>query len=31
VGYAVTRRLGVEVDEEKALALGLQWLNTPRR
>jgi hypothetical protein len=31
VGYAVARRLGVEVDEEKALALGLQWLNTPRR
>jgi len=31
VGYAVTRRLSVEVDEEKAMALGLQWLNTPRR
>jgi len=31
VGYAVARRLGVEVDEERALALGLQWLNTPRR
>jgi hypothetical protein len=31
VGYAVARRLGIEVDEEKALALGLQWLNTPRR
>jgi hypothetical protein len=31
VGYAIARRLGVEVDEEKALALGLQWLNTPRR
>jgi hypothetical protein len=30
VGYAVARRLGVEVDEEKAVALGLQWLNTPR-
>jgi hypothetical protein len=30
VGYAVARRLGVEVDEEKAIALGLQWLNTPR-
>ncbi len=28
VGYAVARRLGVEVDEEKAIALGLQWLNT---
>jgi hypothetical protein len=31
VGYAVARRLGVEVDEEKAVALGLRWLNTPRR
>jgi hypothetical protein len=31
VGYAIARRLGVEVDEEKAVALGLQWLNTPRR
>ena len=31
VGYALARRLGVEVDEERATALGLQWLNTPRR
>jgi hypothetical protein len=31
VGYAIARRLGVEVDEEKATALGLQWLNTPKR
>ncbi len=31
VGYAVARRLGVEVDEEKAMALGLQWLNTPKK
>jgi hypothetical protein len=31
VGYAVARQLGVEVDEEKAIALGIQWLNTPRR
>jgi hypothetical protein len=31
VGYAIARRLGVEVDEEKAVALGLQWLNTPKR
>jgi len=30
VGYAVARQLGVEVDEEKAIALGIQWLNTPR-
>jgi len=31
VGYAVARRLGVEVDEERAIALGIQWLNTPKR
>ncbi len=31
VGYAVARRLGIEVDEERAVALGLQWLNTPKR
>jgi len=31
VGYAVARQLGVEIDEERATALGLQWLNTPRR
>ncbi len=31
VGYAVARQLGVEVDEERAVALGLQWLNTPKR
>ena len=31
VGYAMARRLGVEIDEEKAVALGLQWLNTPKR
>ena len=30
-GYAVARQLGIEVDEEKAVALGLQWLNTPKR
>jgi|GEM_PF-1199006 len=30
VGYALARQLGVEVDEERAVALGLQWLNTPR-
>ena len=29
VGYAVARRLGIEIDEERAIALGLQWLNTP--
>ena len=31
VGYAVARQLGVEVDEERAVALGLQWLNTPKK
>jgi hypothetical protein len=31
VGYAVARRLGIEIDEEKAVALGIQWLNTPKR
>jgi len=31
VGYAVARQLGIEVDEEKAVALGLQWLNTPKK
>ena len=31
VGYAVARQLGVEIDEEKAVALGLQWLNTPKK
>jgi hypothetical protein len=31
VGYALARQLGVEVDEEKAVALGLQWLNTPKK
>ena len=31
VGYAVARQLGVEADEERAVALGLQWLNTPRK
>jgi hypothetical protein len=30
-GYAVAKRLGVEIDEEKAVALGIQWLNTPKR
>ena len=31
VGYAVARRHSVEVDEERAVALGIQWLNTPKR
>jgi hypothetical protein len=31
VGYAVARRLGVDMDEERAIALGLQWLNTPKK
>jgi hypothetical protein len=31
VGYALARQLGIDVDEERAVALGMQWLNTPRR
>ncbi|MGC9051560.1 hypothetical protein [Pyrobaculum sp.] len=31
VGLAIARARGVEVDEERAIALGIQWLNTPRR
>jgi hypothetical protein len=31
VGYAVARQLGINLDEERATALGIQWLNTPRR
>jgi len=30
VGCAAARRLGIEIDEERAVALGIQWLNTPR-
>jgi hypothetical protein len=30
-GYAVARQLGIEVDEEKAIALGIQRLNTPNK
>ncbi|AEA11530.1 hypothetical protein TUZN_0024 [Thermoproteus uzoniensis 768-20] len=30
VGLAIARARGVEVDEERAVALGIQWLNTPR-
>ncbi len=31
VGYALARRLGIDADEERAVALGLQWLNTPKK
>lgn len=31
LGRAIARQRGVEVDEERALALGLQILNTPGR
>ncbi|MEL9989903.1 MAG: hypothetical protein QXP98_03930 [Thermoproteus sp.] len=31
IGYAIAKRLGVKVDEEKAVALGIQWMNTPKR
>ena len=31
IGHAIAKRLGIQADEEKALALGLQWLNTPKK
>ena len=31
VGMAIARAKGIEIDEERAVALGLQWINTPRR
>ena len=31
IGLAVARAKGIETDEERAVALGLQWINTPRR
>ncbi|AET33425.1 hypothetical protein [Pyrobaculum ferrireducens] len=31
VGLAIARARGIEADEEKAVALGIQWLNTPKR
>jgi hypothetical protein len=31
VGYAIARRHSVDVDEERAVALGIQWLNTPKK
>lgn len=31
IGYAIAKRLGIKVDEEKAVALGIQWINTPKR
>jgi hypothetical protein len=31
VGYAVARQLGIEINEERATALGLRWLNTPKK
>jgi hypothetical protein len=31
VGLALARIRGVRADEERALAMGLQWLNTPLR
>jgi uncharacterized protein (DUF1778 family) len=27
----IAKRLGVDVDEERAVALGIQWLNTPKK
>ena len=31
VGMAIARAKGIEIDEERAVALGLQWINTPER
>lgn len=31
MGYAIAKAKGITVDEEKAIALGIQWMNTPRR
>ncbi|ABO07899.1 hypothetical protein [Pyrobaculum calidifontis] len=31
LGYAIAAKLGITVDEEKAIALGIQWINTPKR
>jgi choline dehydrogenase-like flavoprotein len=31
IGRLIAKRLGVEVDEERAVALGIQWLNTPKK
>ena len=31
VGMAIARAKGLKADEELAVVLGLQWINTPRR
>ena len=31
IGRLIAKRLGVDVDEERAVALGIQWLNTPKK
>ena len=31
IGMAIARAKGLAADEELAVALGLQWMNTPRR
>jgi len=31
LGYAIAAKLGITVDEERAIALGIQWINTPKR
>jgi hypothetical protein len=31
IGLLLAKTRGLDVDEEKAIALGLQWINTPRR
>jgi len=31
LGYSIAAKLGIAVDEERAIALGIQWINTPKR
>jgi len=31
VGMAIARARGIQADEERAIALGIQWINTPKQ
>ena len=31
IGLVVARAKGIQADEERAVALGIQWMSTPRR
>jgi len=31
IGLLIARSHGLDIDEEKAIALGLQWINTPKK